>query len=69
MVGQHKGVRGYFPPVPPKHIQLDLHFPMDIINEELWKDVVRNANEVKLLRLEYKLGIGNFKRPIVRGVR
>lgn len=33
-----------------------------IIREELWKDVERNAREVKLLRLEYKLGIGAFKK-------
>jgi hypothetical protein len=46
----------------PTDEQLSLHFPMEIISEQLWNDVERNAHEVKLLRLEYKLGIGAFKR-------
>lgn len=32
-----------------------------ILSEQAWADVERAAREVKLLRLEHKLGIGAFK--------
>jgi hypothetical protein len=33
----------------------------EILYREPWLEVERNAHEVKLLRLEYKLGIGAFR--------
>jgi hypothetical protein len=35
---------------------------LDLIREEQWKEVERCAREVRLLQLEYKLGIGTFRR-------
>jgi hypothetical protein len=35
---------------------------LDLIREASWQEVERNAREVRLLKLEYKLGIGAFRK-------